>query len=212
MQLRSGVVDARKILLTKTRPGCCTSVSFKVWSLQASFGGPSLCKLLPHVAIGFSELHFISLDALLVERRLTKGLAMHRSPSIAGDLFLCLFNISVLLAPFVPIHRGTCRICRVGQTPIDLQYPRFFTLRAAHRCGAVARAVLSAIYRQRVRAKLSVISFGFVASYMRLVIAKPMKIHPLLKAATKVRDLYEPVVFTTLPADRMGGLGRHGLS
>lgn len=196
MHIEPGIVDGAKMALAvATAAGAGTYAAKLAWqdarahgalplaarSAIATIGVLIFFEVLPHFAVGVSEVHFIlgtTLFLLLGVAPAAIGLAaglliqgMFFAPT---DLPMFFVNVTTLLVPLFAIFALAKRVIPAGTAYVDLTYGQALKLSAAFQGGVVAWVAFWAFYGQGVGAEnmTSVLTFG--AAYMLVVLIEPV--------------------------------------
>ena len=196
MHIEPGLVDAAKITLSYGTAAAAATASAKVAldHIRAE-GAASLAvrsviatalvfvffEVLPHVAVGVSEVHLIMGTTLLLllgtapaAVGLAAGLAIQGLFFAPADLPQYAMNVTTLLAPLFAIHLLARRVVPSTTAYVDLGYAQVLKLSVAYQGGIVAWVAFWAIYGQGFGAQnlASVGSFGL--AYMTVVLLEPL--------------------------------------
>ena len=210
MHIEPGLVDAAKITLSYGTAAAAATASAKVAldHIRAE-GAASLAvrsmiatalvfvffEVLPHVAVGVSEVHLIMGTTLLLllgtapaAVGLAAGLAIQGLFFAPADLPQYALNVTTLLAPLFAIHLLARRVVPSTTTYVDLGYAQVLKLSVAYQGGIVAWVAFWAIYGQGFGAQnlASVGSFGL--AYMTVVLLEPLVDLGALAIAKALRD------------------------
>jgi len=169
-------------------------VSFATRSVLATLGVFVFFELMPHFAVGVSEVHFIlgtTLFLLLGAGPAAVGLAggllvqgMFFAPS---DMPMYLVNVTTLLVPLFAVHALARRVIPADVAYVDLSYTDVLKMSAVYQGGVVAWVAFWAIYGQGFGAEnmASIATFG--AAYMLVVIVEPIADLAVLAGAKALR-------------------------
>lgn len=196
MHIEPGVVDGAKIALSYVTAAGAAAYSVKLISRDiadhnvlslalrsviAAAGVFVFFELLPHVAVGVSEVHFILGTTLLLilgaapaAIGLAAGLAIQGLFFAPADLPQYAMNVTTLMVPLFAIHHLANRIIAPGTAYVDLTYTQALTLSGAYQGGIVAWVAFWAIYGNGVGAENlgSIAAFG--AAYMTVLLIEPL--------------------------------------
>jgi hypothetical protein len=196
MHIEPGVVDGAKIALSYvTAAGAATyavkqisndlvdhsALSLGLRSIVATVAVFVFFELLPHFAVGVSEVHFILGTTLLLilgtapaAIGLAAGLAVQGLALAPSDLPQYAMNVTTLLVPLFAIHHLAARIIAPGTAYVDLTYGQAAKLSAAYQGGIVAWVAFWAVYGNGMGAEnlSSIAAFG--AAYMTVLIVEPV--------------------------------------
>jgi ABC-type Co2+ transport system permease subunit len=196
MHIEPGLVDSAKIVLSYATAGTAVGYALKVGfaevrregflstSLRAAISTvAAFCcfQVLPHYAVGVSEVHFIlgsSLFLILGATPAALGLAL--ALLLQGLLFEPKnlpqygMNVTTLLVPLFVMQAVAQRVIARNTAYVDLKYSQALALSTTYQGGVVAWVAFWAIYGAGVGAEnvASVISFGL--AYMAVVLIEPM--------------------------------------
>jgi len=196
MHIEPGVVDAAKIGLSYATGAASFGLlgkmsfdtikssnvaAFAVRSLVASALVFSFFEILPHHAVGVSEVHLIlgtTLFLLFGAGPAAVGLALGL---LVQGVFFAPFdlpqygmNVTTLLVPLAAMSLLARRIIPVNTAYKDVGYGQALKLSVAYQGGIVAWVAFWAIYGQGVGAQnlSSVMSFGL--AYMSVIMIEPL--------------------------------------
>lgn len=210
MHIEPGVVDGAKMgLAYVTVAGAAglaakacwddlkthSMASFAARSVVAAIGTFIFFELLPHFAVGVSEVHFILGTTLFLilgmgpaAVGLAAGLAIQGALFAPGDLPMYFVNVTTLLAPLLVIGVLAKRIIAPGTAYVDLKYSQALVLSTAYQGGVVAWVAFWAFYGQGFGAEnvSSVLMFG--GAYMLVVLVEPLADLAVLALAKLGRD------------------------
>lgn len=196
MHIEPGVVNGAKLVLSYATAAGAVAYSGKlIWDSLVARGAPSLIarsamatvavfvffELLPHFAVGVSEVHFILGTTLLLilgtapaAIGLALGLLMQGMLFAPIDLPQYGMNLTTLLVPLFGIHMLAKKIIAPQTAYVDLSYAQALKLSAAYQGGVVAWVAFWAIYGSGFGAEnlAAVASFG--AAYMLVLIVEPI--------------------------------------
>ncbi|WP_299859403.1 energy-coupling factor ABC transporter permease [uncultured Roseobacter sp.] len=169
--------------------------SFALRTVIATVGTFIFFEVLPHFAVGVSEVHFIlgtTLFLLMGAAPAALGLAlglliqgMFFAPS---DLPMFFVNVTTLLVPLFAISALANRFIPRDKAYVDLAYADVFKLSAMYQGGVVAWVAFWAFYGQGIGAETaqSVLTFG--AAYMLVVLIEPIADLAVLAGAKALRS------------------------
>lgn len=210
MHIEPGIVDGAKMVFAyTTAAGAATYTaketlgdlkesniaSFAVRSALATIGTFIFFELMPHFAVGISEVHFIlgsTLFLLLGTAPAAIGLAlgllvqgMFFAPT---DLPMFFVNVTTLLVPLFAASALARRAIPKGTAYVDLKYADVLKISAVYQGGVVAWVAFWAFYGQGVSAGTfaSVATFG--AAYMLVILIEPLADLAALAGAKAIRD------------------------
>ena len=205
MHIEPGIVDGAKMALAygTAAAGAAYSVklmaddlkthsipSFLLRAVIATVGVLVFFEVMPHFAVGVSEVHFILgttlfliLGAAPSAVGLAGGLLIQGAFFAPSDLPMFFVNLTTLLFPLFAIHAIAARIIPASTAYVDLKYADVLKLSLAYQGGIVAWVAFWAIYGQGVGADNlnAVLTFG--AAYMLVVLIEPVIDLAVLAAA-----------------------------
>lgn len=223
MHIEPGVVDGAKMVFAYATAAAAAGYTAKevVSDIKAG-GAPSLLprtvlaalgtfvffEVMPHFAVGISEVHFIlgtTLFLLLGTAPAAIGLAfgllvqgMFFAPT---DLPTYFVNVTTLLVPLFAASALARRVVAPGIAYVDLRYADVLKLSAVYQGGVVAWVAFWALYGQGVSSSTlaAIGSFGLV--YMIVILIEPLADLAALAAAKSVREsrlarLFTPRLYT----------------
>ncbi|MDO5704177.1 MAG: energy-coupling factor ABC transporter permease [Paracoccus sp. (in: a-proteobacteria)] len=194
MHIEPGVVDGAKMALAWGTAAAAAGVSLKLIaddlkthslpsfaarSVLAMIGTFICFEVLPHVAVGISEVHIILGTTLLLilgagpaAVGLAAGLLVQGLFFAPTDLPMYFVNVTTLLFPLFAIHMIARRIIPATKAYVDLSYAEVLKLSAAYQGGIVAWVAFWALYGQGAGVMSDVLSFG--AAYMLVIAIEPL--------------------------------------
>ncbi len=209
MHIEPGVVDGAKMVFaygtTAAAAGYSVKLiagdlarhniaSFAIRTVLATIGVFVFFELLPHFAVGVSEVHFIlgtTLFLLLGAAPSAIGLAlgllvqgMFFAPS---DMPMYFVNVTTLLVPLFAIDALAHRIIPQDRAYVDLAYADVFKLSVAYQGGVVAWVAFWAFYGQGFGADNLNAVWTFGAAYMLVVVVEPIADLAVLAGAKALR-------------------------
>lgn len=207
MHIEPGVVHGAKMALSAvTAAGAATYSAKLVWDAIAQKGLTSLIarsamatvavfiffEILPHFAVGISEVHFILGTTLLLilgtapaALGLALGLLLQGVFFAPSDVPMYFVNVTTLLVPLFAIHALAARIIAPGTAYVDLSYGQALKLSAVYQGGVVAWVAFWAIYGQGMGAdNLSAIG-SFAVAYAVVLLIEPLADLAILALAKK---------------------------
>lgn len=196
MHIEPGLVDGAKITLSYATAAAAGGVglyhiantarergvtSLALRSVIATIGVFIFFELMPHFAVGVSEVHFIlgsTLFLILGAGPAAIGLAL--GLLIQGMVFAPLdlpqygMNLTTLLVPLFALHELAKRVIAPGTAYVDLEYKQVLALSATYQGGVVAWVAFWAVYGAGFGAEslASIATFG--AAYMLVVVIEPI--------------------------------------
>lgn len=209
MHIEPGVVNGAKLVLSFATAAGATAYSGKlIWDSLIARGTLSLAarsllatlavlvffELLPHFAVGVSEVHFIlGTTLLLILGTAPAAIGLALGLLLQGVVFAPLdlpqygMNLTTLLVPLFGIHLLAQRIIAPDTAYVDLSYGQALKLSAAYQGGVVAWVAFWAIYGSGFGAAnlAAIVSFG--AAYMLVLIIEPMADLAILWAAKTLK-------------------------
>lgn len=196
MHIEPGLVDGAKIVLsyaTATAAGGTALyhiakatresgiASLAVRSLVATVGVFIFFEVLPHFAVGVSEVHFIlgsTLFLILGAGPAAIGLAL--GLLIQGLFFAPIdlpqygMNLTTLLVPLFALHEVGKRVVAPGTAYVDLEYKQVLALSTVYQGGVVAWVAFWAIYGAGFGAANLAAIGSFGLAYMAVVLIEPI--------------------------------------
>lgn len=209
MHIEPGVVDGAKMTLAyATAAGAAgytaklalddlkghDALSFVARIGLATIGTFIFFEVMPHFAVGISEVHFILgttlfllLGAAPSAIGLALGLLIQGAFFAPSDLPMFFVNVTTLLVPLFAISALAHRVIPANTPYVDLRYADVVKLSLAYQGGVVAWVAFWAFYGQGVTAETgaSVLTFG--AAYMLVVLIEPIADLGALAAAKGLR-------------------------
>lgn len=219
MHIEPGVVDGAKmafayataagagaytLTLTKAEIERSSVISVALRSLLAAIGVFIFFEVLPHFAVGVSEVHFILgstlfllLGAAPAAIGLAAGLLIQGMFFAPSDLPMYFVNVTTLLVPLFAVSGLARRVLPAGTAYVDLRYADVLKLSAAYQAGVVAWVAFWAFYGQGVTAETfqSVTTFG--AAYLMVILIEPLADLAALAGAKALRDTGASRLFHT---------------
>ena len=170
-------------------------VSFAARTVLATIGVFIFFEVMPHFAVGVSEVHFIlgtTLFLLLGSAPAALGLAlgllvqgMFFAPS---DMPMFFVNVTTLLIPLFAIDALARRVIPQGQAYVDLRYVDVLKMSAVYQGGVVGWVAFWAIYGQGVGVDNLSAVLTFSAAYMLVIVIEPIADLAVLAGAKALRD------------------------
>ncbi|WP_195819570.1 energy-coupling factor ABC transporter permease [Roseobacter sp. MH60115] len=169
--------------------------SFALRTVIATVGTFIFFEVLPHFAVGVSEVHFILgttlfllMGAAPAALGLALGLLVQGAFFAPSDLPMFFVNVTTLLVPLFAISALANRFIPRDKAYVDLAYADVFKLSAMYQGGVVAWVAFWAFYGQGIGAETaqSVLTFG--AAYMLVVLIEPIADLAVLAGAKAVRS------------------------
>lgn len=197
MHIEPGVVDGAKMTLSYATGAASLAIAAKLAydTIREDGGVPGLVlrsvaatvavfiffELLPHFAVGISEVHFILGTTLLLilgagpaAIGLIAGLAIQGILFAPSDLPMYAVNVTTLIMPLWAIHELSRRMIPDGTAYVDLKYLDVLKLSLVYQGGIIAWVAFWALYGQGFGAEnlTAVLSFG--AAYLLVVVLEPL--------------------------------------
>jgi ABC-type Co2+ transport system permease subunit len=215
MHIEPGVVHGAKMILSYATAAAAAGYSLKLVADDlrshsvASFAIRSLLatalifccfEVLPHVAVGVSEVHLILGTTVLLifgagpaAVGLAGGLAIQGLFFAPGDLPMYTVNVTTLLFPLFAIHALAARIIPADRPYVDLGYGDVLKLSVAYQGGIVLWVAFWAFYGQGFGVMPEVLSFG--AAYIVVILIEPLADLAILAGAKGLHGLTNRGVF-----------------
>ena len=211
MHIEPGIVHGAKMALAYGTAAGAGGYALKLaWEDAKANGVPALAlrsalaaigtlvffEVLPHVAVGVSEVHFILGTTLFLllglapaAIGLAAGLLVQGLFLAPADLPMFFVNVTTLLVPLFAVFALARRVVAPGTAYVDLSYAQTLKLSAAYQGGVVAWVAFWAVWGQGTGADnlASIASFG--AAYMLVVAVEPLADLAVLWAAKSMRGL-----------------------
>lgn len=222
MHIEPGLVDGAKIALSyATAAGAGGVALFQVAKAARERGIASVAlrsviatagvfiffEVMPHFAVGISEVHFILGSTLFLilgagpaAIGLAAGLLIQGLFFAPSDLPQYAMNVTTLLVPLFALHEMAKRVIAPGTAYVDLEYKQVLALSLVYQGGVVAWVAFWAIYGQGFGAEnlAAVASFGF--AYMAVVLIEPIADLAVLAGAKALKAHGSPFVTPRLYA------------
>lgn len=155
--------------------------SFALRSVIAAIGVFISFEVMPHFAVGISEVHFILgttlfliLGAAPAAIGLALGLLVQGLFFAPTDLPMYLVNVSTLLWPLFAIDALAKRIIPAATPYVDLQYLDVLKLSLTYQGGIVAWVAFWAVYGQGFGSENLAAIASFGAAYLLVVLVEPV--------------------------------------
>lgn len=152
-------------------------------------------ELLPHFAVGISEVHFILGTTLFLllgvapaAIGLAAGLAIQGIFFAPSDLPMYFVNVTTLLVPMFAIFALAKRVIAPGTAYVDLKYSQALALSATYQGGVIAWVAFWALYGQGFGAENLAAVAAFGAAYALVVVIEPLADLAVLAGAKAGRD------------------------
>lgn len=211
MHIEPNLIEPAKMILATATAAGAGAYSLKLgWDSLKEQGAVSLAartaativlvfsffELLPHYAVGVSEVHFILGSTLFLifgaapaAFGLAIGLLLQGLFFAPFDLPQYAANVTTLLVPLFAISMITKKIIAPNTAYVDISYRQALVLSTAYQGGIVAWVAFWAFYGQGFGAEnlASVTAFG--AAYMLVVLIEPVVDIAVLAGAKLVRGL-----------------------
>ena len=209
MHIEPGLVDAAKIGLSyataagaggvalyhvanATKERGIASVALR--SLIATVGVFIFFEVMPHFAVGVSEVHFILGSTLFLilgagpaAIGLAAGLLIQGLFFAPADLPQFAMNVTTLLVPLFALHEVAKRVIAPGTAYVDLEYRQVLALSVVYQGGVVAWVAFWAIYGQGFAASNLAAIGTFGIAYMVVVLIEPIADLAVLAGAKALR-------------------------
>lgn len=222
MHIEPGLVDGAKIALghataaaagatalyhiaTATRERGLASVAAR--SVIATVGVFLFFEVMPHFAIGISEVHFILGSTLfLILGAGPAAIGLAAGLLIQGLFFAPLdlpqygMNLTTLLVPLFALNELAKRIIAPGTAYVDLKYSQVLALSAVYQGGVVAWVAFWAVYGAGFGAENLAAIGTFGVAYMAVVLIEPIADLAVLGLAKAVKGHGSPLVTPRLYA------------
>ena len=211
MHIEPGIVTGAKLALSyATAAGAATYSAKLIWEALRDRGILSLgvraatatvavfifFELLPHVAVGVSEVHLIFGTTLLLilgtapaAIGLALGLLIQGAFFAPSDLPQYAMNVTTLLVPLIGLHMLSKHVITKGTAYVDLSFKQCLAMSATYQGGIVLWVAFWAFYGNGFGAEniYAVLSFG--AAYMLVLLIEPLADLAVLAAAKAMRKL-----------------------
>jgi len=196
MHIEPGLVDGAKIALsyaTAAAAGATAlyhvasslrengAVSLALRSVIATVGVFIFFEVMPHFAVGVSEVHlilgstlFLILGAGPAAIGLAAGLLIQGLFFAPFDLPQYGMNLTTLLVPLFALHAVARRVIAPSTAYVDLQYRQVLALSLVYQGGIVAWVAFWAIYGAGFGAANLVAIGTFGVAYMAVVLIEPL--------------------------------------
>jgi Cobalt uptake substrate-specific transmembrane region len=222
MHIEPGLVDGAKIALsyataaaaggvalhhiaTAARERGIASVSAR--AVIATVGVFIFFEVMPHFAVGVSEVHFIlgsTLFLILGAGPAAIGLA---AGLLIQGLFFAPFdlpqygmNLTTLLVPLFALHELAKRIIAPGTAYVDLKYSQVLALSTVYQGGVVAWVAFWAVYGAGFGADNLAAIGTFGLAYMAVVLIEPLADLAVLGLAKALNGKGSPLLAPRLYA------------
>lgn len=176
--------------------------SFALRTVIAAIGVFISFEVMPHFAVGISEVHFILgttlfliLGAAPAAIGLALGLLMQGLFFAPSDLPMYFVNVSTLLWPLFAIDALAKRIIPAATPYVDLQYLDVLKLSLTYQGGIVAWVAFWAVYGQGFGSENLAAIASFGAAYLLVVLVEPVVDLGALAIAKALRPVrHSPLV------------------
>lgn len=155
--------------------------SFALRTVIAAIGVFISFEVMPHFAVGISEVHFILgttlfliLGAAPAAIGLALGLLVQGLFFAPTDLPMYFVNVSTLLWPLFAIDALARRIIPAATAYVDLQYLDVLKLSLTYQGGIVAWVAFWAVYGQGFGSENLAAIASFGAAYLLVVLVEPV--------------------------------------
>lgn len=211
MHIEPGVVDGAKMAFAYATAAGAFAYSAKlaltdlrrsnIASLAGRTGiaaiGTFICfEVLPHFAVGISEVHFILATSLFLilgaapaAFGLALGLLLQGAFFAPSDLPMFFVNVTTLLMPLLALHALASRLIPQDRAYVDLEYSHVLKMSAVFQGGVVAWVAFWAFYGQGVNAATFASVWTFGAAYMAVVLIEPIFDLAVLAVAKAGRNM-----------------------
>ncbi|WP_299692007.1 energy-coupling factor ABC transporter permease [uncultured Tateyamaria sp.] len=218
MHIEPGVVDGAKMVFAYGTAAAAAGYALKLMTddlkvhsipsfvlrtVIATLGVFVFFELLPHFAVGISEVHFILGTTLFLLMGpaaaafgLALGLLIQGTAFAPSDLSMFCVNVTTLLVPLFAVNAAAKAIVPRATAYVDLGYVQVLKMSAIYQGGIVAWVAFWAIYGQGIGADnmQSILSFG--AAYMLVILIEPIADLAVLACAKAARGWNNSGVFT----------------
>jgi len=209
MHIEPGVVDgAKMVFATATAAGAGAytlkliagdlakhnPISFVARTIVATIGVFIFFELMPHFAVGVSEVHFILgttlflvLGAAPAALGLAAGLLVQGMFFAPSDMPMYFVNVTTLLVPLFAVDALARRTIPQNRAYVDLDYSDVLKMSAVYQGGVVAWVAFWAIYGQGFGAEnmAQVATFGL--AYLSVILIEPIADLAVLAGAKALR-------------------------
>ncbi|WP_339771360.1 energy-coupling factor ABC transporter permease [uncultured Pseudosulfitobacter sp.] len=210
MHIEPGVVDGAKMVFAYGTAAAATGysvklvaadlaksdiITFAARTVLATVGVFVFFEVLPHFAVGVSEVHlilgttlFLLLGAAPSAIGLALGLLVQGMFFAPTDLPMYFVNVTTLLVPLFAIDALAKRVVPQGRAYVDLSYSHVLKMSGVYQGGVVAWVAFWAIYGQGAGAENLGAVWTFGAAYMLVVLIEPLVDLAVLAAAKTLRQ------------------------
>jgi len=205
MHIEPGIVDAAKMgLAVATAAGAMAYAaketmrdlaqsniaSFAVRAFAATLGTFLCFEILPHFAVGVSEVHFILgttlflvLGAAPAAFGLALGLLVQGMFFAPSDMPMYFVNVTTLLAPLFAMTYVARKVIPEGTAYVDLAYADVLKLSAVFQSGIIAWVAFWAFYGQGFGVETFQSVWTFALAYLTVILIEPLVDLAILWAA-----------------------------
>ena len=206
MHIEPGVVDGAKMALSYATGAASLAIAGKLAydTIRDDGGAAALLlrsavatvavfiffEVLPHFAVGISEVHLIFGTTILLilgagpaAIGLVAGLALQGLRFAPSDLPMFSVNVTTLIMPLWAIHELSRRMIPDGTAYVDLKYLDVLKLSALYQGGIIAWVAFWALYGQGFGAENLAAITSFGAAYMLVIVLEPLADLAVLWAA-----------------------------
>ncbi|MFQ3253757.1 MAG: hypothetical protein ACI9U6_002057 [Loktanella salsilacus] len=209
MHIEPGVVTGAKLALgSVTAAGAATVSAKMVWENLVQRGAASLIarsamataatfvffELLPHLAVGPSEVHLILGSTLLLMLGtapaavgLALGLLLQGLLMSPTDLPQYGMNVTTLLVPLLALHVVTKSVVARGTAYVDLTYTQALKLSTTYQAGVVAWVAFWVVWGEGASMSTLASLSTFGAAYMTVVLIEPLVDLAVLAVAKRMK-------------------------
>ena len=216
MHIEPGVVSGAKLALgTVTAAGAATVSAKMVWENLVQRGAASLMarasmataatfiffELLPHIAVGPSEVHLILGSTLLLMLGtapaaigLALGLLIQGLFFAPWDLPQYAMNVTTLLVPLLALHAITKHVVAKGTAYVDLTYAQALKLSTTYQAGIVAWVAFWVFWGEGLSMTTAASIGTFGAAYMTVILLEPLVDLAVLAVAKRLHAKGSPLL------------------
>jgi ABC-type Co2+ transport system permease subunit len=209
MHIEPGLVDGAKIGLSYATAAAAGAtaifygraalrekgpLSFALRSVMATAGVFLFFEVLPHFAVGVSEVHLILGTTLFLilgtgpaAFGLALGLLIQGLFFAPSDLPQFAMNVTTLLVPLFALHAVAKRTIAPGRAYVDLRYREVLAFSLVYQGGVVAWVAFWAFFGQGFGAENVAAVTTFGAAYLLVVLVEPLADLAVLAAAKGLR-------------------------
>ncbi|MGY9049943.1 hypothetical protein P775_04205 [Puniceibacterium antarcticum] len=210
MHIEPGVVDGAKMVFAYGTAAAAAGYSakliaadlakhdiltFAARSVLATVGVFMFFELLPHFAVGVSEVHlilgttlFLLLGAAPSSIGLALGLLIQGMFFAPTDLPMYFVNVTTLLVPLFAIDALARRVIPQDRAYVDLAYADVLKMSVVYQGGVVTWVAFWAIYGQGFGADNLNAVWTFGAAYMLVILIEPIADLAVLAGAKALRN------------------------